>query len=298
MNRPRLSTSHSIGTSGMPMSSGCTSASHTPCATPSMTKFNPMAAMNRMIGSWFTSGRSTIRSMAMAIMIITSRVTARARHSIASSRKKHTTARPEQDPRRPVRSTRPDGEHQEGELDDEHRPPHRLAAVEQDGQEHHRNRGEHHRGAPVPDGLVEHGGEPAQPVDRGGEPREDEREPAGPAPETRSDLQHDHEGQGREQHEGALREVEDLGRLEDQHEAERDQRVHDAGQQPADQHFEEKQEFFNHLRIRPIPGHPFPVLIPARDRRGSRPGRCAPRQGSPRRSSRRGREPPRGSRCP
>ena len=98
MNRPRLSTNHAIGTSGMPMSSGCTSASHTPCATPSMTKFNPMAAMKRMIGSWFTSGRSTIRSMAMAIMIITSRVTARARHSIASSRKKHTTARPSRIP--------------------------------------------------------------------------------------------------------------------------------------------------------------------------------------------------------
>ena len=63
-----------------------------------MTKFNPMAAMNRMIGSWFTSGRSTIRSMAMAIMIITSRVTARARHIIASSRKKHTTASPSRIP--------------------------------------------------------------------------------------------------------------------------------------------------------------------------------------------------------
>ena len=254
--------------------------------------------MNRMIGSWFTSGRSTIRSMAMAIMIITSRVTARARHSIAFVHEEAHHRETEQDPRRPVRSTRPHGEHQEGELDDEYRPPHRLAAVEHDRQEDDRDGGEHHRGAPVANRRIEHRGVPAQAVDRGGEPREDDREPAGPAPEIGAHLQHQHEGQGREQHEGALREVEDLGGLEDQHQTERDQRVHDAGQQPTDQYFEEKEKFFNHLRIRPIPGHPCPALIPGRGRRGSRPDRCAPRPGSLPRSSRRGRGPPRGARCP
>ena len=97
-NRPTLSLSQAMGTSGMPMSRACTSASHTPCATPSMTKFNPIAAMNRMMGSWLTRGRSTIRSMAMAIMIITSRVIASARHRAASPRKKQATARPSRIP--------------------------------------------------------------------------------------------------------------------------------------------------------------------------------------------------------
>ncbi len=38
----------------------------------------------------------------------------------------------------------------------------------------------------------------------------------------------------------ALREIQDARRLVDQHEADRDQRVHDAGQQTADQHLEEE----------------------------------------------------------
>ena len=41
-----------------------------------------------------------------------------------------------------------------------------------------------------------------------------------------------------EQHHRALREIEHAGGLEDQHEAERDQRIEHAGQQAADQHFE------------------------------------------------------------
>ena len=44
----------------------------------------------------------------------------------------------------------------------------------------------------------------------------------------------------REQHHRALREVEDAGGLEDQHEAQRHQRIEHAGQQAADQGFEER----------------------------------------------------------
>jgi len=47
-------------------------------------------------------------------------------------------------------------------------------------------------------------------------------------------------GQGREQHHGALREVEDARGLEDQHEADGDQRVQRAHHQAADQGFEKK----------------------------------------------------------
>jgi hypothetical protein len=48
--------------------------------------------------------------------------------------------------------------------------------------------------------------------------------------------------QAGEQHHRALREVEHAGGLEDQHEAERDQRIQHARQQAADQHFEELTE--------------------------------------------------------
>ena len=48
------------------------------------------------------------------------------------------------------------------------------------------------------------------------------------------------ERQRGEEHHRALREVEHARGLVDQHEAERDQRVHDAGQQAADQHLEEE----------------------------------------------------------
>ena len=48
------------------------------------------------------------------------------------------------------------------------------------------------------------------------------------------------EGQRGEEHHRALREVEHARRLVDQHEAERDQRVHHAREQAADQHFEEE----------------------------------------------------------
>ena len=47
------------------------------------------------------------------------------------------------------------------------------------------------------------------------------------------------ERQRGEQHHGALREIEHAGGLEDQHEAERDQRVEHAGEQAADQGFQD-----------------------------------------------------------
>ena len=55
-------------------SSGWTNESQTPCETPSMKKLRPIVAMNRMICSWLISGRRTIRSIAMASVIITTRV--------------------------------------------------------------------------------------------------------------------------------------------------------------------------------------------------------------------------------
>src|SRR6185437_2297402 len=48
------------------------------------------------------------------------------------------------------------------------------------------------------------------------------------------------EGERREQDHDALGEIEDARRLVDQHEAEGDERVHDAGQEPADDHLEEE----------------------------------------------------------
>ena len=54
------------------------------------------------------------------------------------------------------------------------------------------------------------------------------------------------EGQCREQQHRALREVEHAGGLVDQHEADRDQRIHDPGQQTADQHLDEEGEIGIH----------------------------------------------------
>ena len=51
-----------------------------------------------------------------------------------------------------------------------------------------------------------------------------------------------HQRQAGQQHHRALREVEHAGGLEDQHEAERHQRIEHAGEQAADQHFEELAE--------------------------------------------------------
>src|SRR5499433_3015248 len=64
--------------SGMPTSSFFTLAPHTISPKPSRKKLSPMVAMNRMMCSWFTSGRSTTRSMAKAMAIMTTMVRARA----------------------------------------------------------------------------------------------------------------------------------------------------------------------------------------------------------------------------
>ena len=50
------------------------------------------------------------------------------------------------------------------------------------------------------------------------------------------------EGQRREEHHRALREVQHARGLVDQHEADRDQRVHHAGEQAADQHLDQEEE--------------------------------------------------------
>ena len=71
--------------SGMPTSSFLTLAPQTISPKPSRKKLSPMVAMNRMIGSWFTSGRSTTRSMAKASAIIT---------TIVSSERDQHRARP------------------------------------------------------------------------------------------------------------------------------------------------------------------------------------------------------------
>src|SRR5436190_387086 len=64
--------------SGMPMSSFLTLAPQAISPKPSRKKLSPMVAMNRMIGSWLTSGRSTTRSMTYASAIMVSAVSARA----------------------------------------------------------------------------------------------------------------------------------------------------------------------------------------------------------------------------
>src|SRR5437879_1878305 len=62
----------------MPTSSRLTLAPHTISPKPSRKKLRPIVAMNRMMYSWFTSGRSTIRSIANASSTITSTVSASA----------------------------------------------------------------------------------------------------------------------------------------------------------------------------------------------------------------------------
>ena len=62
----------------MPTSSFLTLAPQTISPKPSRKKLSPMVAMNRMIGSWLTRGRSTTRSMAKASAIMTPMVSARA----------------------------------------------------------------------------------------------------------------------------------------------------------------------------------------------------------------------------
>src|SRR5216683_3350355 len=64
--------------SGMPMSSFLTLAPQAISPKPSRKKLSPMVAMNRMIGSWLTSGRRTTRSMTYASAIMVSAVSARA----------------------------------------------------------------------------------------------------------------------------------------------------------------------------------------------------------------------------
>ncbi len=60
--------------SGMPTSSFLTLLPQTSSPKPSRKKLSPIVAMNRMICSWFTSGRSTTRSMAKASATITTMV--------------------------------------------------------------------------------------------------------------------------------------------------------------------------------------------------------------------------------
>ena len=74
MNMPVFSDSHSNGMSVMPSSSPCGCEPQNNCASPSSTKVRPMVAMNSVIGGWFTSGRSTTRSVAMAIRTMAAKV--------------------------------------------------------------------------------------------------------------------------------------------------------------------------------------------------------------------------------
>src|SRR5207247_6919403 len=65
--------------SGMPTSSRLTLLPQSISPKPSRKKLSPIVAMNRMMCSWFTSGRSTIRSMPNASRTMTSAVSASAR---------------------------------------------------------------------------------------------------------------------------------------------------------------------------------------------------------------------------
>src|SRR5262245_1138003 len=64
--------------SGMPTSRRLTLAPQSISPKPSRKKLSPMVAMNRMMCSWFTSGRSTTRSMTKASNTITSTVSSSA----------------------------------------------------------------------------------------------------------------------------------------------------------------------------------------------------------------------------
>ena len=64
--------------SGMPTSSLFTFAPQTISPKPSRKKLSPIVAMNRMMCSWLTSGRSTARSMAKASATMTRAVSTRA----------------------------------------------------------------------------------------------------------------------------------------------------------------------------------------------------------------------------
>ena len=79
------------------------------------------------------------------------------------------------------------------------------------------------------------------PLDQAGEPDHDaDRERKGEPAVEADVVDQAGKAQHREQHHGALGEVEHARRLEDQNEAERHQRVHDACHQPADQHLDEE----------------------------------------------------------
>ena len=93
------------------------------------------------------------------------------------------------------------------------------------------------------------------------------------------------ERRGGEEHHRALREVEHAGRLVDQHEAERDERIHHARQQAADQDFEEE-------------CHVGAISAPRPGTRRSPPCCRGLPRACRRRSSCRSRERPRGRRCP
>ncbi len=75
----------------------------------------------------------------------------------------------------------------------------------------------------------------------------------------REKVERAHKGEARKQHHRALCKIEHAGCLEDQHEAERDQRIEHAGQQAADQDFAETDRRRPSVRAR-------------RDRRRSPPG--------------------------
>jgi hypothetical protein len=76
-----------------------------------------------------------------------------------------------------------------------------------------------------------------QPLDEEGERDHDEHR--GGDRQRQRQLLHDaHQRQRREEHHGALREVEDAGGLEDQHQAQRHERVEDPGHEPAEDHLD------------------------------------------------------------
>ncbi len=93
------------------------------------------------------------------------------------------------------------------------------------------------------------------------------------------------EAQCREQHHRALRVVEHAGRLVDQHEAQRDQRIHHAREQSAHGDLDDE-------------GKVHRLSAPRRDRPRSPRDRAAPRPAFRRRSCGRSRAPRHGRRCP
>ena len=134
--------------------------------------------------------------------------------------------------------------------------------------------------------------------------QQEQRDQAGEVP-GQPELEEAREVQRGEEHDRALGVVEHAGRLEDDHEADRDQGVEKAVAEPGDHGLEHARGVRRHLGERPdqvsldhAHGRTRLTRGGRRDRRRSPPDRCAPRPACRRRASCRSPAPRPDPRCP